>query len=587
MGDLEVGMNAHGGRRARGRWAAKLAGAAVLAAIGVTVGVSQLGPTVGATEYTEGTSGNVTDCRFPDDYLTETGGLYSEWQGNHIEYDINGWSVRMERQVQGAGTFSEIDNGALVSPGDVIRFRVMLTDTTSDALSGVQIYSQTIGSYYRSAPSEIEATFTGPAAPAGATGTSQFTGVFPTIDNEGEVMDTMLLPTSPVFSDGYSIDSAQPSYDFSFTPAIAFPQVYFLSYGAECTWPAPLAFSVVGDGDRDGVADGTDPAPSDACVPSVVAVSCDQDADGMPNDAEAVAGTNPTVADTDGDGVLDGVEVVDGSDPLVLCDPITTFGSCDPDEDGLDNASEADLGTDPAVADSDGDTLLDGNDSDPNEPCDPDPAAGTCDRDGDGLTNARESEIGTSPTVADTDGDGQVDGTDSSPIDACVPDVGVLPCDQDMDGLTNAQEATGGTDPVNADTDADGLLDGEDSSPLDRCLPDDTIAGCAGAATTTTVTTTSAVAPTTAASTTSSTTAATSSTTAATSSTSVTSTTIAAAGSSTTSSRPASVLGATQSAAASAVTGSNVAGFVGIGGLATMLGAALALYALRRKRAGR
>ena len=62
---------------------------------------------------------------------------------------------------------------------------------------------------------------------------------------------------------------------------------------------------------------------------------------------------------------------------------LAACGSADPDGDGLTNAEEAELGTDPNNADTDGDGL-------------------------DDYTEVNET--GTDPTVADTDGDGYDDG---------------------------------------------------------------------------------------------------------------------------------------------------------------------------------
>ncbi len=90
-------------------------------------------------------------------------------------------------------------------------------------------------------------------------------------------------------------------------------------------------------------------------------------------------GTDPLVADTDGDGLADGAELALGADPL----------QPDTDGDGMDDGWEARHGLDPAVADS--------PDADP---------------DGDGLTNAEECVWGTNPLNPDTDGDGVPDGVE-------------------------------------------------------------------------------------------------------------------------------------------------------------------------------
>jgi hypothetical protein len=128
--------------------------------------------------------------------------------------------------------------------------------------------------------------------------------------------------------------------------------------------------------------------------------------DGLTNDEEVTAGTDPTNPDSDGDGFNDGEEVtgvddpntpavaVGTSDPADACDPDPTAGPCDQDMDGLTNDEEVTAGTDPTNPDSDGDGFNDGEEvtgvddpntpavavgtSDPVDACDPDPSVGTC-----------------------------------------------------------------------------------------------------------------------------------------------------------------------------------------------------------------
>ena len=86
---------------------------------------------------------------------------------------------------------------------------------------------------------------------------------------------------------------------------------------------------------------------------------------------------------------------------------------------------------------------------------------GEADTDGDGLSDAREAELGTDPTNDDTDGDGLPDGveadTDTSPLER----------DTDGDGLNDGREDAnrngvldpGETDPRRSDTDGGGMPD--------------------------------------------------------------------------------------------------------------------------------
>ncbi|MCB9727143.1 MAG: VCBS repeat-containing protein [Deltaproteobacteria bacterium] len=135
-------------------------------------------------------------------------------------------------------------------------------------------------------------------------------------------------------------------------------------------------------------------------------------------------------ADLNGDGATDlAVTNEDGRSISVL---LNRAGSVDSDGDGVSDADEAALGTDPFDADTDGDGVLDGDEL----------TAGTdplsADTDGDGLLDGEELTAGTDPLSADTDGDGVLDG--------------------DELGL--------GLDPLATDSDADGLPDGVDPSVI-------------------------------------------------------------------------------------------------------------------------
>ena len=120
---------------------------------------------------------------------------------------------------------------------------------------------------------------------------------------------------------------------------------------------------------------GANPINCDTAIATVVIGQCidfpinDCDNDGLTNAQELNLGTDPLNPDSDGDGVKDGTEVTDGTNPLNPCSfvlahqtvtPTTAWNSLDCDNDGLTNAQELSLGTNPLDPDSDGDGVLDG-----------------------------------------------------------------------------------------------------------------------------------------------------------------------------------------------------------------------------------
>jgi hypothetical protein len=312
--------------------------------------------------------------------------------------------------------------------------------------------------------------------------------------------------------------------------------------GAEATAgsdPYLAASTPTTDTDGDGVADVSDSAPNDPCLPAQSAgytgyvaanaiwSAADCDNDGFTNGAEATAGSDPYLAastptaDTDGDGIAD----VTDSAPNDPCLPVQSAGytgyvstnviwsAADCDNDGFTNGAEATAGSDPYNAastpatDTDGDGVADVSDSAPNDPCLPAQSAGytgyvstnaiwsAADCDNDGFTNGAEATAGSDPYLAastpttDTDGDGVADVSDSAPNDPCLPAQSAgytgyvstnaiwSAADCDNDGFTNGNEAAAGSDPYLAastpatDTDGDGVADVSDSAPNDPCLP--------------------------------------------------------------------------------------------------------------------
>lgn len=100
----------------------------------------------------------------------------------------------------------------------------------------------------------------------------------------------------------------------------------------------------------------------------------DSDGDGLSDAREQMLGTNPEDPDSDSDGLNDSQELALNTDPL----------DSDTDGDGIPDKNEIEIGTDPALRDTDNDGLADDN----------------------------ERSNNTDPTVRDTDGDGLLDGVE-------------------------------------------------------------------------------------------------------------------------------------------------------------------------------
>jgi len=142
---------------------------------------------------------------------------------------------------------------------------------------------------------------------------------------------------------------------------------------------------------------------------------------------------------------------------------VVVAGGDDTDGDGLSNADEIKLGTDPLKPDTDGDGLSDGQEFNTYKT---NPLV--ADTDQDGLSDGDEVlKYKTDPLNPDTDGDLVKDGDEiARRLDPLNPDT-------DRDGLSDGMEIKMGTDPLNPDTDHDGLLDGQENQTCPRPLVPD------------------------------------------------------------------------------------------------------------------
>ncbi|MBK8254220.1 MAG: hypothetical protein IPK82_16325 [Polyangiaceae bacterium] len=285
------------------------------------------------------------------------------------------------------------------------------------------------------------------------------------------------------------------------------------------------------DTDNDGVIDGQEPNPTiDTDGDGLInALDTDSDDDGLFDgtelgldcsnpDTDMTAGTcvadadngatvtSPIDPDTDDGGVTDGSEDTNKNGAIDVGETDPTVGNgaddnanADDDGDGLTNAVELLIGTNPNDADSDDDGALDGAEANYNQDTDGDGLINAldADSDNDGLFDGLELGFGcsnpdtdtlqmacsadtdpattTSPLLADTDDGGLTDGVEDQNANGAIDagetdpnnpadDTMVNP-DTDGDGLTNVVEGMLGTNPFDADSDDDGIIDGQETNP--------------------------------------------------------------------------------------------------------------------------
>lgn len=199
----------------------------------------------------------------------------------------------------------------------------------------------------------------------------------------------------------------------------------------------------------------------------------DYDDDGMTDQEEHDNGTNPIITDTDGDTLIDGDEFHGTSNAFAPTTP-TNPKLVDSDSDGVNDFEEngslntafANEPTNPNVADTDGDGMSDGYELANNTP-------GTAlDPNDDGTTDPTQA-----PT-SDRDGDGLSNIEEFDPSqgpNTASPQTRADLADTDSDGLNDLVEDktniwssvdSTGTDPTDSDSDDDGLLDGQENYDL-------------------------------------------------------------------------------------------------------------------------
>ena len=215
-------------------------------------------------------------------------------------------------------------------------------------------------------------------------------------------------------------------YGSSMLAPLADSQYDKIDSGTPLTGAAPSVTpdSPVDDG-TSAVATG---ASATVASPPAGPAQTDTDADGLTDQFERLAGTDPTKIDSDGDGLSDAYEAM-----LSHTDPLLADTDHDSVADATEIAQGGDAGTVPGSAYVVGEGLFAEN-----------VRGGAKDTDADGLSDHTEQLVGTDPTKADSDADGLSDASEAS--------LGTDPTltDSDVDGIADGLEVSAGSDPLGA-----------------------------------------------------------------------------------------------------------------------------------------
>jgi YD repeat-containing protein len=194
--------------------------------------------------------------------------------------------------------------------------------------------------------------------------------------------------------------------------------------------------------------------------------NADADNDGLANAYELLLGTDPFNPDTDGDGFSDGIEVTAGSDPLnPACTPLNCRVNGEVESiitSALNSAVPPSKSASAFEADSVLFSALNSATTSGGSSFEADSILFSAENAG---MPASQPATKTPPTTSATASDS------TSPVSSA------MPLDSDGDGLSDDEERRIGTDPFNPDTDGDGYPDGLEvalgSDPLDpRSIPD-------------------------------------------------------------------------------------------------------------------